>query len=265
MPAPAQPLTPGPGVSEGVSALGAVKAVFADANWKNNVLMGLVMMIIPIVGPIVLAGWMCEVQQRLVRRHPNPIAKLDFGDFGELLKRGVPVFLTQLIVTIPILFLTYGLMGGVAFAAIGAGAATDEPLVAVAAGSVAGIIALVVLLALGVIVNAAHTRAELTEDLGQALSFGKLMSYSKATAGRVIVKNFFFMWIAIGIVLIGLVMCYIGVYPAAAVLQIAAMHLRNQIYLDYVARGGEPIELKPPQVLPSEARLQPQQGAWGSY
>lgn len=265
MPAPAQ-LTPGPGASEGVSALRAVKAVFEDQNWKNNVLIAIVFMIIPIVGPIALAGWMCEVQQRLIRRHPNPIPKIDFGDFGEFIKRGLPVFLTQLIVSLPLLFLAYGFIGGSVFAAVAAGAATDEPIVALLVGILAGLVSLVVLFALGVVVNAAQTRAELTEDLGQALSPGKVLSYSKATFVRVIVKNITFGFIALGIVLLGIVACYIGLYPAIAVLQIAAMHLRNQIYLDYLARGGEPIELKPPQFLPSEARLQQQQaGGWGSY
>ena len=73
------------------------------------------------------------------------------------------------------------------------------------------------------------------------------------------------MFVAIGIVLLGVLACYVGLYPAIAVLQIAAMHLRNQIYLDHLARGGEPIVLKEPQVLQSEARLQQQAGAWGSY
>lgn len=265
-PAPAQ-FTPGPGAPEGVSSLRAVKAVFEDANWKNNVLIGLLLMIIPIVGPIAFSGWMCEVQQRLVRRHPNPIAKLDFADFGELIKRGLPVFLTSLIITLPVLFVVYALVGGAVFAAFAAGAATNEPLVSFAVIGVGGVVVIVLSLLLGVLINAAHTRAELTEELGQALSFGKVMSYSKATAGQVLVKNFTFMFLAMGIMLLGALACYIGMYPAIAVIQIAAMHLRNQIYMDYLSKGGEPIEMKPPQLLPSEARLQQQQqqpaGAWG--
>jgi hypothetical protein len=51
-------------------------------------------------------------------------------------------------------------------------------------------------------------------------------------------------------------------YPAAVVLQIASMHLRHMIYDDYLARGGEPIPVKPLTPLPSEARLQQ---AWTGY
>ena len=260
---PAAALSPGPADVEGVSVLRGLKAVFESEHWKSNVLLGLVLLLIPIVGPIALGGWMCEAHQRHVRRHPNPFPKIDFGDFGDYIKRGLAPFLTGLIITFPLLFVIYALMGGTAFAVFAAIAATNEPLVGAAVGLVVGVIALFLMMILQVPMNAAQTRAELTEELGEALSFGKIMSYSKATFGRVIVKNFIFMWVGLGIVLLGILMCYLGVYPAAVVLQIAAMHLRYQIYADYLARGGEPIPLKQPQPLQSEARMQqPPPGAY---
>lgn len=252
--APAEYLTPGPADEAGVSALRAVKAVFADQNVKTNVLIGIVFMLIPIVGPMALSGWMCEAHQRLLRRHPNPMPKIDFSDFGEYIKRGLPVFLASLIITLPLIFIAYVVMGGAALATFAAMAATNEPLVGILVGAVSGIIGLLVMFALSVVVNAAHTRAELTEDLGQALKLGKIVSYSKATFGQVLLKNITFGFIAFGLVLLGILLCYLGLYPAIVVIQIAAMHLRYQIYSDYLVRGGEPISLKPPQALPSEAR-----------
>jgi hypothetical protein len=252
--APAEYLSPGPSHEAGVSALRAVKAVFADQNIKNNLLIGIVFMLIPIVGPLAMSGWMCEAHQRLLRRHPNPMPKIDFGDFGDYIKRGLPVFLSSLIITLPVIFIAYVVMGGAAFATFAAVAATGEPLVGILVGAISGIVALLVLFALGVVINAAHTRAELTEDLGEALKLGQIMSYSKATFGQVLLKNITFGFIAFCLILVGILLCYLGLYPAIVVVQIAAMHLRYQIYSDYLARGGEPITLKPPQTLPSEAR-----------
>jgi hypothetical protein len=162
------------------------------------------------------------------------------------------------------LIVVYGFMGAAAFGTMGAIAATDEPAIGIAVGGVLGLLALAVMLSVGAVLNAAQTRAELTENFSEALSFGKLMAYTKATFWRVLVKNFWFMFVAIGIILVGMMACYIGIYPAAIVLQIASVHLRFQIYDDYLARGGEPIQLKPPQQLPSEARAQAQ-GAWAGY
>jgi len=252
--AQAEYLSPGPGGSQGVSAWRAVKAVFEDQNMKTNVLLGIVFMLIPIVGPIALNGWMCESHQRLLRRHPNPMPKIDFNDFGEYIKRGLAVFLASLLITLPVIFLTYVLMGGTAFAVFGTIAATDEPLIGLAVGLVVGIVAFIGMLALSVLVNAVHTRAELTEDVGESLKLGKVLGYAKATFGTVLIKNISFMLIAFVMVLIGILLCYLGLYPAIVVVQIAAMHLRYQIYSDYLAKGGEEIPLKPPQPLPSEAR-----------
>lgn len=246
---------PGPTNPEGVSALRAVSAVWKDQNFKTNVLLGLVFLLIPVVGPIALSGWMCEAHQRLLRRHPNPMPKIDFGDFVDYIKRGLAVFLSSLIITIPILIVVYGMMAVAGFGTFAVISATNEPIAGIAVGVVVGLITIVVMLALSAVVNAVHTRAELTEDFGKALSFGKVMSYAKATGGTVIVKNLAFMFIAFGIVLVGLLLCYLGVYPAAVLLQLAAMHLRYQIYQDYLSKGGEPIEMKPPQPLASEARM----------
>ena len=244
----------------------AVKTVFEDPNWKNNVLIGIVFMIIPIVGPIALSGWMCEVQQRLIRHHPSPVPKIDFSDFGDYIRRGLAVFLTNLIVGVPIALVAYFFAALLGFGAFAAGAATSEPLVAIAVGVAGGLIFIVILLSVSVLVNAATTRAELTEELGQALAFGKIMSYSKATFGTVIMKNLVFMFVGTGIVLLGMLACYFGLYPAIVVLQISAMYLRNQIYVDYLTKGGEPITLKAPQLLASEARMQQHQpGAYGTY
>jgi hypothetical protein len=258
--APAEP-TPGPASPTGVSALAAVKAVFADPEWKHNVLFGLVFLVIPVVGPIAMSGWLCESHQRLVRGHPRPIPYIDFADFGDYIKRGLTLFVINLVITVPVLLLTYAFLAGAGFGTYAVIAATDEPLAGLGVGLLAGIVAVVCSLVLSVFVNAAHTRAELTESFGTALQLGALIGYAKATAWRVIVKNFFFMWIAIGIVLLGMLACYFGVYPAAVVLQIAGMHLRFQIYSDYRARGGEPIVLKEIQPLQSELRAQ-QQAAW---
>jgi hypothetical protein len=197
---------------------------------------------------------MCESHQRLLRRHPNPMPKIDFGDLGEYLKRGIAVFVSSLIITLPILFLFYAVVAVAAFGSVAAGAATNEPLVAIAVGAVVGLFGVLFMMSLSVVINAVHTRAELTEDLGEALKLGKVMSYAKATFGQVLIKNILFSFVAFFIILVGILLCYLGLYPAIVVVQIAAMHLRYQIYSDYLSKGGEQIPLKAPQPLPSEAR-----------
>jgi hypothetical protein len=246
-------LSPGPSQPQPVSSLGALKFVFEDAEWKYNVLIGMVLMLIPIVGPLALSGWLMEVHQRLVRRHPRPVPKLEFSDFVFLLQRGVTPFLVSLVTTVPLIFVMYAMMFGVGFGAFAVQAATNEALFAVGVGLIGFVLLVVFWCVFAILMNAAMTRAELLEDFGRTLSFGELMAYARSTAGKVMVKTFTFGFLSFGIVLLGMLACYIGMYPAIVVLQIASMHLRWQIYENYVANGGTPLELKPPQWLPSEA------------
>jgi hypothetical protein len=105
-----------------------------------------------------------------------------------------------------------------------------------------------VLFVFGVLVNAAQTRAELTEDIGASLKLGAIWSYSRATWGKVMIKNITFGFLATGMILLGMLACYIGLYPVAVIIQLAGVHLRWQVYHWYIDRGGQAIpvaELKP--------------------
>jgi Protein of unknown function (DUF4013) len=254
---PPGPLMPGQSQPRPISPIAAVRFAFDGPDWKNNMLLGAVLMLIPLAGPITFAGWMCETHQRLVRRHPQPFPKFDFADFAHYLTRGVMPFLVNLVVTLPMILAGYVIGFALAFGAFGAAAATEEPLVMVAVLGIGGLVTAVLVLCLTVVLNAAMTRAELTEDFGRSLSSGPLFAYIRSTFWRCLIKQLVFGFISYIVVLIGLLLCVVGLYPAVFVIQVASMHLRWQLYDDHVGRGGEPIELKPPQWLPSElARMQ---------
>lgn len=250
-------MAPGPGVAgpdERVRVLGAVRWVFSDSDWTKSVLFACVFILIPIVGPIALAGWMCEIHQRLVRGHPRPMPKLDFADFVHYLSRGIYPFVVQLILTLPIALVMYGLVfaaGMFLMVVASHGGGPSVALIAVGAG--VGLVALVGSLVVAVLLNAARTRAELTEDIGQALSFGEMMRYSRATWAVVVWKTIAFGFVSLGLFLCGGLLLCVGIYLAAVVIQLAACSLRFQIYRDYLRRGGAPIALKEPVALPSEA------------
>ena len=124
----------------------------------------------------------------------------------------------------------------------------------------------VCLLGLGVLVNAVQTRAELTESLGESLSPHAVLSYARSTLLVVVIKGLAFSVLSVGILLVGLALLCLGAYPAGAVVQIAAAHLRWQIYRHHVDRGGDPITLKEPQPLPSEAARAPfMSGSFGGF
>jgi hypothetical protein len=258
--APAAPAA-APPPAPPLSALEAVRFAFRAPDWMHNVLMGLLFMLIPVAGPIVFAGFLCEVHQRLVRRHPQAVPRLDFSDFGHYLSRGVAPFIVSLVVVMPVLLVSYALIGGAVFAGYMI-AQTTEPVFGVLVGAGGGLVAVLLWILTSIFMNGAQTRAELTEDFGQSLSLSELMAYARSTWKAVLVKTITFGFVALGIVLLGLLACYFGLYPAIVILQIAAMHLRWQIYENHVARNGVPIAVKAPVWLPSEARRYSPYGAY---
>jgi hypothetical protein len=240
-----------------ISVLDSVRFVFDDPQWKNNVGVGLVISLIPLVGPIALGGWFCEIHQRLVRGDPQPTPKLDFADLGHYLGRGVVPFLVQLVVLAPVWILFVAGYLITAFGVIAAVAATGVPLVGVLIVVAALACMLALFAAAALVGNAAQTRAELTESFTESLSPRPVLGYVLGTWLQILVKGFLFALLATGIALAGLALLCVGVYPAAVVIQIAAVHLRWQIYRYHVDRGGEPISIKAPQVPPSEAMRAP--------
>ncbi len=119
------------------------------------------------------------------------------------------------------------------------------------------LITFVISLLLGVVVNSITTRAELGESFSDAFKVSELIRYSKATAGRVIIKTILFGFVAMGLSMLGLLLFFVGIYAVAVVLQFAQLNLRWQIYDEYLNNGGEPLPLKDVQLPPSQGGYAP--------
>src|SRR5579872_4223366 len=81
-------------------------------------------------------------------------------------------------------------------------------------------------------------------DLGGAFLFAWTFwaTVGWATFGT----GFVFMFLSLGVTIIGLICCFVGIYPANAIIQMAAQHLMCQLYRLYLDRGGESLrEFKP--------------------
>jgi hypothetical protein len=55
------------------------------------------------------------------------------------------------------------------------------------------------------------------------------------------------------VVLVGLLLLFVGIYPAAALVHFASIHMLYQFYDEYLRRGGEELPL-PVEPAPAPAR-----------
>lgn len=166
----------------GLEYIKSFKFLFSDANWGMNWLLGALLMIIPIVGPIVAMGWQLKAFQRLVKRHPQPIPRFDFSDFGFYLGKGVIPFLVSLLIMLPSIFVIWLIiMLGMVILGILGSQGLPEPLLIFGALFTFVLVFAVGFVPLVIFTNAAITRAYLTEDFGKAFQLRAIMAYAKTT------------------------------------------------------------------------------------
>ena len=192
---------------------------------------------IPVVGPIVLLGYRGEVSIALERdpdmlEHP----KFDFNRFVDYLSRGVWPFLISLIISLPLIPLVVAaFFAGLAINPPGPG---NPPLLLFAFFGGVELIALVLMIFLSVPMT---FHAEITGrfDLGGAFRFA--WAFWSHVGLVAIGTGFVFAFMSVLVTVIGILCCFVGIYPASSLTQMAGQHLMVQLYRVYLNRGGEPL------------------------
>jgi hypothetical protein len=222
----------------------AFRYVFENPKWMANMLAATICILVPIVGPIVLLGYGFEIVEALHRRKESRYPDFDTNRLTEYLMRGVWPWLVQLVASLPIslvvIFLYVCFIAGVALA-------PDKIRGIVVVVLILLFFLAVVLLAVAitVVLLPLTLRAGLTQDFGQAFSVVFMKDFIKRMWREMILVELFVFASGFVLGLAGMLLCFVGVYPAAALSQLANQHLVLQLYELYLQRGGTPIPLKP--------------------
>jgi hypothetical protein len=260
-----------------VNYLLAYRFVFRSRNWGMNLVWGGLCFLVPIVGPMVMVGYLFELIEWLHRRReeeklpwvePTGVAAApeaairtepgasagafeyaapeQYPDFNvnriqDYLMRGVWPFLVQLVVTLPV-GLILGFLPAAAGLSITALVANDvHPLVIVALSLVVAAVYFGAIVLLALIQVPLYLRAGLRRDFGSAFSMAFLKDFLKRVWVPLLLSQLFLHVTGTFVALAGLLLCFVGVYPASALLMMATHHIDFQLYELYLARGGEPI------------------------
>ncbi len=240
-----------PGVPATVSAISAVKFGLSPPGGFTTTLIGLVHLLIPVAGPIALLGYEAEITCRLARRE-SELPALRFADFSANATRGIVPFFVRFLFSFAAIFvggpLVFGPMIILQIAQSRPQTIGDSP-------SDVGVIATVVLvscvallvvitLLLWPVLNAAATRAALSQDFATALKPSAVLDYAKRTfwptLGSFVAYVFLGAFVALG----GILLCGVGIYLAIVALQLGQAHLRWQLYERYLSMGGAPVPIK---------------------
>ena len=208
----------------------------------NNLLMGSLCMFttsfIPIVGQIVLMGYQAEVAEDLDKDPDiSDHADFDFNRFSQYLGRGVWVFLIQLILTA---FIMLGLMisAGVGFLVAYLVQGDIGPFVGIGVGFLLYMI-LAIMVTMFTWPMTLHVQLSKGFHFGSALRFST--SFIKKLSGQLLVSLLAHMVISSLLMIAGMLVFCVGIYPAVTISLMAQEHYMIQLYRIYLNEGGDPI------------------------
>jgi hypothetical protein len=219
--------------------------VFDSPNWFSNLLMGILCQIIPVIGPLTFMGYQYEVIEELHLSRGGRYPDFTFNRFTSYLTRGVWPFLVQLLGVVPFMFFVF-LLIAIAFAGIAlAGANTQNPgpimavfFVVLFALYMFGILALMFVL----------VPLRLWAGLAQDLKPGTMWRFMKEFFGLVFLDlllcEVFGVLSGIVMGMVGVLMCFVGIYFTTTLVVYAQAHLVYQVYELYLERGGSEIKLR---------------------
>ncbi len=220
---------------------------FDNPNWIMNLLwLSLCILVagaIPVVPYMVLFGYLLFLIESWQRQGHDRYADFDTARLGDYLSRGVWPILVALVaslvlaaVIVPVMLISF-------FAVMGIAASTDQP-----AFLLLLVLVFVLVNVLGIGANfflmPMIFRAGLTQEFGEGFKMSWCWSFVKLVWVEMLLGNLFMMVGNFVLVLLGMALFCVGVYPASALTMLAWAHFQWQLYEIFLQRGGEPVPLK---------------------
>ena len=245
------PHKPAPAVSQtSLEYLRAYQYIFENPEWTTVLLWGALMAIIPVVGPLVLLGYMFFIIDALLESNGTRYPVLDLNRFVDYLVRGVWPFLTSLVVSLvllPVFFVLWFAAAIIPMAIAGAGGED--------AGPVAGIVMIVLMLFMMLVVTVLSLglnivmfplllRAGLAQDFAEAFNIAWIKDFVRKMWLDTLLAILFLMVTSMVVVMLGYLACCIGVLFAQPIVFMAYAHILYQLYAIYLTRGGTPVFAK---------------------
>jgi hypothetical protein len=248
-----QPVSYFAGQDQRVRYWAAYQFAFSSPNGWKNLLIGGVAMLVPILGPVVFMGYLCDVlaprplDDASGRLDESPRAAgaaygdFDFSRFSQYLERGIWPFLATLVAGLVMLPLYLLAMAP----AIIAGAANFRGPAAVLAFFASFVLSLAVAAAGLLIMVPLSVRAAMLMEFRPTFDSQWVRDFAARTWRETVIAMLFLIVTGFPLAIVGYLLCLVGVYPAMALLTVAQWHLHFQLYHLYVSRGGAPVPIKP--------------------
>ena len=229
----------------------SISDFFKSPKWMMNLLLGGVCVLIPIVGPIVVLGWLITGFWARQDQRFETFPDFDFSHFGKYLERGLWPFLVAFVVSmaISIVMVPVAWVLMIPMILVGGASSGQE---ASAAGCV-GILSLILMMLVWAVLIVGmmlvlvplKIRASLTQDFAKSFDLGFLKRFVALTWKEMVLSSLFVVATGALFICLGLILFCVGAYFATVLTYFSWTHLHKQLYALYLSRGGEPIPMSP--------------------
>jgi hypothetical protein len=235
-----------------VNYTASVSDFFRSPKWMMNLLLGGVCVLIPIVGQMVLLGWLITGFWARQDERSETFPDFDLSQFGKYLERGLWPFLVTFVVSmavsivmIPlawILMIPMMLVGGFSSGGHQSNAAGCFGVIAVI---LMMLVWAIVLVGLMLVLVPLKIRASLTQDFAKSFDFGFVKRFVALTWKEMVLSSLFVMATGLLFLCLGMIVFCVGIYFATVLTYFSWTHMHKQLYTLYLSRGGEPVPLSP--------------------
>ena len=207
--------------------------VFDDPDWLKKVGIGSLLLLIPILGTLMITGWGFHLTRNVIRREAYPLP--DWSEFGDILLKGLQVFVIGLVYALPIILISACSGGVIGFLQEG-----DDSIVSLVSICLSCFSMLYGIL-LMLVVPAAVGNFAAKDEFGAAFRFGDVFGLVRTAPGPYILVVLGGI-VAGAITFLGLLLCIIGVIFTTAYAFAINGHLYGQAYNASLALKGTPEE-----------------------
>ncbi len=206
--------------------------IFDDQRWMEKLVIPLLVTLIPIIGWMVVAGYLLRVTRNVAEHQAEPLPELEFGaDLG----RGFKVFVANLCYGIPIIIVSSLLFLPLALTQNSSSTTGGTIFLAV----IGGLVILAYALLLAVLMPPVNANLAVKERIGAAFEFKEIFR---------LLRNNFKAWL---IVIGGTILCSVIIAPIGGIVlaigaivtglyaQLIIAHLTGQAYAHSQTPAGE--------------------------
>src|SRR5579862_179598 len=206
--------------------LRSLQFIMDREKWMMNILLVAVCLFIPVIGQIVVMGYIFEIIDALNRdpEHKN-YPDFDFGLFMDYLKRGIWPWLMQLVlgliigVPLGMVFGCCGMIGGILAASM------KSQIISLLVQMLMFVVGLVV----GVLASLVTVPANIQAGLAREFNFGNMWTAVKAfnqhVRNEILISMVFLIAIALAAEMLGCMACGVGIFITFAVVILAQGHV----------------------------------------